>query len=902
MRLKGYSLAAALVLLFFTWGSEQVHASECPVYTHYVTQGYDYKGLIKFGGIDLDPMRGGIQNTLQTAPGKRVKAQARWIFGSECQDCRIYVNVFGSWDQDREIAELYSGPVGTSSSITLAAFSFNAPDTEGEYIVRVIFSMGGGYAGDFQAAGLKKSCEGERHVFFMDGLLNVSGEAVGVRILSPRVEVGAGVAKKLKGASLVINASIRGNISGVEVFIDGKKVSDELPYTWSTVNESPGIHLVAVEAFRDAIRVRDEVRVELASGSYTGTEKPPALEWVTEFAGELKAAVPSGDGRFILAAVDDALLMYDRAGSLVWRKTQKGIRKIAVSPDGSTLAAASERVLTYMTNSGDDLWNFTPGEGIAAAAVTPSGKTAVASRGTIHLLDAAGGVVWNVSLGEDLIALSAAGDEYVAAASKNRIFLFSNQSALQWSYPLPGEVKALASTASGMIAAATKEEVVLISDGVLIRSFSVEDSTTGIGVSSDGRDVAVAGKNSVRLYRDGAMIWSVASESPVRDVFIMGDASEVLYTEGSRMVMLRGGIKKDVGPGIEGVKIWVIAVAVVAAAAAGIILRSRKLKPPEKPEPAGEEGKEAKIELEPVSESLKILGEGSLMVHVLNSRTKKPVLKATVYLNGRSKETDEDGKAVFEDVTRGRYKIKVERKFYHPVEAGHVFRGPEEQVRLELAPKIGLREEHEARLKTALEEVRGRYETVAHLDTCLPGYLRSVAESIVDFVETSSDILGEYGEETMENLVSTAESVCEGLGEVILDWRNVRLYEVGGKAEGECHARPLREVEKLDKAVSDPGKFIDIHLPSLRRRLELLDREITGLIGRLTITPLAGVWKIAEGLIVDAQGAMGERDEGKKKLKAKASLELVFAGYLLACAEDMLKKEDILERLRHHIL
>jgi hypothetical protein len=897
MRLKGYSLAAALILLFSASASGQVSTSQCTVYTHHVTQGYDYKGLIKFGGIDLDPTMTGIQSTFQTAPGGMVRAQARWIFGTACPECRLYVNVFGSWEQGREIAKLYSGQMGAASSITLATFFINAPETEGEHTLRVIFSMGAGYADDFQATNLKTKCRGEQHIFFMEGVLRVSGESVDLEILSPRPEAGVGIAKIPLGAPVVVNASIRGNASGMELFIDGKKVSDKLPYTWSTVNETVGLHLIAVEAFTNTTRVRKEIRVELSNVSFTAVDAHPIVEWVNEFGVGLRAAALSGDGRFIVAAADDAIYVYHSTGRLAWRKTYKGIKNVAVSGDGSALAAASDKVIIYLSDSGHALWNATFSGGISAIAVTPSGRTAVASGGVIHFFGADGSPIWNTSLGEDITALSTPGDGYIAASSKNRIFLLSNQSTLQWSYPVPGELKALSSTASGMVAAATNKEAVLIYEGVLTRSFSVTDAV-GIGVSSDGALVVVGGGNSIQLYRDGALIWSMATEGPVGGVFLSGDASEVLYTDDRSIVMLQGGLKGG-DAAIGGVKIWVIALAVIAAVAAGLILRARKIKPIEKPQPVTQEKKEVSIELEPVSEGLKMLGEGSLLVHVLNSRTKKPVIKAKVFLNGRSKETDEEGKAVFEEVTRGRYRIRVNRKFYQPVEAEHLFRGPEEQIRLELSPRIGLREEHTERLKAALEEVKRSYGAVAHLDTCLPGYLKSVAENIVDFVETSSDIPGDSYEDAIEYMVATAEKVCGELGEVILDWRNVRLYEVGGKAEGECRAKSFGDHEKLEKAVSDPGKFVENNLPQLRRRLELLDGEITGMIGELTITPLAGIWKIAEGLVLDA---LSVSSRGNEKAMLRASMELIFADSILGCMEEMLGMEDVLERLRHPIL
>lgn len=895
--MKGFRgfLVLFFILLLNSAGAQAVE-SQCTTFTHYVTPGSDYKGVIKFEGVDLDSQTQGMQETLNAAPGMRVNALAKWTFGTACPDCRFYVNAYGSWEPGKEIAELYSGPIGPVPSPSLESFFFRAPKKVGEYVVRVIFVLDGEYAKDFHASTIASSCREQRHIFFMDGFLNVSGDAPGVEILSPRSETG--VVEESLGRVLVINASIHGNVSEVGVFIDGKNVSKELPYNWSTVNESAGIHIVAVEVAGNNTRIREEVRVELLNVSFTG--KPPPITWVKEFGSGLRGAELSRNGRLIFVAAGDTLYLYDQKEGQKWWKTRKGIEKVAISSNGTALAAASDKELIYISDSGEVLWNYTLPEKINSIALTPSGKVVVAAGKSVYFLDAGGNRLWNITMEEDVASVSSPTDGSIAAAVKNRVVLISNDSALIWSYPAPGKVYSVASTGTGIVAAGAEKDVLYLLNGTLQRSLNVQEPVVSLALSADGRHVLVASGKFIRFYQDGTPLWSKETRGVVGRVFLSGDASTAVYTEGSSVVLFQRELgKKGI---MDGARLDPLVIAAVAAfVVLGLILFSRRRRTVKESPPVREKKKEVQIELEPVSESLEILREGSLMVHVMNLKTKKPVIKAIVRLDGRVKETDKNGRALFEDVARGRYSVRVERKFYEPMEAEYVFRGPEEQIRLELIPILGLRDDDEARLKAALEEVKRSYGAVSHLDSCLPGYFKSIAENVVDFIEASSDIPGDVDydyEDVVDSLVSTAETICGDLGEVILDWRNVRLYEAGGKREGGCVVEPSGDPAKVEKAVSDPGKFLEDSLPVLQRRLTLIDAEITAEIGRLTITPLSRVWKIAENLVRKAQESTGRG--GKAELRA--AVMLIFADYILDCVEDMLQNEEVLERLKHGIL
>ena len=113
-------------------------SSVCSTFTYQATPGYDFKGIIKFDSLDMDVQQRGIQNLVVASAVQRVTAQVRWTFGSACPDCNFFINVFGSWKQDNEIAKLYSGATGVAPSISIVPISFEVPKEKGDYTLRVV--------------------------------------------------------------------------------------------------------------------------------------------------------------------------------------------------------------------------------------------------------------------------------------------------------------------------------------------------------------------------------------------------------------------------------------------------------------------------------------------------------------------------------------------------------------------------------------------------------------------------------------------------------------------------------------------------------------------------------------------------------------------------------------------
>lgn len=896
------ALASMAFLVLFT--IVPVQASSCTTNTYTVTPGFDFKGIIKFDYLDLNIRQGGIQNTLVVSPGQRVTAQVRWTFGTSCSECKFYINVYGSWKPGEEIAKLYSGPISTTPSISVVPLPFKAPTAQGEHILRVIFSLGEGYAEDFQALNIIKSpCVENRHVFFFDGLLNVSstakGEALEIKITSPKSKTG--FIEETLGKTIDINANISGNVSDMTLYIDGRNLSKVLPYSWSTSNESEGVHVITLEAIDLANNtVRKEIKVELLNRSATG-ELPPII-WANEIGGGVGDLDFSRDGRIILVTGKDYLSLYDQDGIRLWRRTIKGSPKVSLSPDGKKIATALRKEIHYLSDTGVLIWNYTlPGDA-GDIALTNSSFVAVTSGRKIYYIDSNGTRLWNRSLDDTINMIAASGDS-IAATAKNRVYLLSNDSTVMWTYITPALINTLAASAKGEVVIGTQRDIYYLSgNGTLKWNFLAPAVISSIAISADGKYLAAASGKILYFFEGTSLLWSQQIRNPIQKVFLSDDGANLVFATGSAISLTQNfQVKKGWGPELEDKKILALVLAGVMIIVFYAYV-SKKRKPALEAKRPVKEEKKAGINLEAVSEGLQIFKEGSLLIDVLNSKTKRPVIKASVVLDGRVRETNEKGRVIFEDLSKGRYDIKIEREFYKTVEEKYVFRGPEEHLRIELTPVFGLRDADMGRLKNALGALKKNYQVVSSLDSCLPSYYKSIGENVVDFVETVSDIPSYFKafnyEDVIENLISVADLICRDLSEIMVEWKNVKLYEVGGKTGAECKAKPFRGLNEFEKAVTAPEEFIELSKSTVRQRLSIIDGEITDKIKELTIMPLSGLWRISEKLIRLAEEKPGHGAEDQLRI----AILLIFADSLLDYVEEMLQNDEVIDRLKHSIL
>tara|TARA_B100000315_G_C14590943_1_gene595718 strand:- start:2025 stop:3173 length:1149 start_codon:yes stop_codon:yes gene_type:complete len=311
--------------------------------------------------------------------------------------------------------------------------------------------------------------------------------------------------------------------------------------------------------------------------------------------------------------------------------------------------------------------------------------------------------------------------------------------------------------------------------------------------------------------------------------------------------------------------------------------------------------KSPEVNLEVVSESLEILKNAQIEINVTNSNTNKPINKAIVRLGNRNNETNESGNTKFEDVSKGIYEISVEREFYDKIIKKIDVQESKESIQINLIPVSGLRGTQADRLNNTIELVRDKYHEIPPSDSYLPLYYQSIGENIIYFVEKILDMPSLFKDvdysKSMDELISATEIICIELGEIMIDWKNVKIYEGNEENNVKCIAPAFSEIKKFEDALIDPAKFVEINNQVIKQRLNSVDEKITERIKDITIMPISGVWRISEKLINVINLGIDDVDTNLKN-----TILLLFSDAILDYVEDMLNNDQILDRLKASII
>ncbi len=166
-------------------------------------------------------------------------------------------------------------------------------------------------------------------------------------------------------------------------------------------------------------------------------------------------------------------------------------------------------------------------------------------------------------------------------------------------------------------------------------------------------------------------------------------------------------------------------------------------------------------------------------------------------------------------------------------------------------------------LKSRMEELlRKSRSTLGNLPQgCLTNYIGGVIENLIELGRELSRRGHPSGE-----IYSALEEAVGGLLDMFTDWKILALAEASSE---NCEPKKPRLEELI------------LHIKGLSGELERVDSEINQAVDKMSIYPLAKMWKIAEKLAT---------------LNTESSK--VFAVYLLRCIEEMISREEISSNLR----
>jgi len=322
-----------------------------------------------------------------------------------------------------------------------------------------------------------------------------------------------------------------------------------------------------------------------------------------------------------------------------------------------------------------------------------------------------------------------------------------------------------------------------------------------------------------------------------------------------------------------------------------------------KPEPAGEitDDKPVKPETKPhVRITPPEPKPVQLRVKVLDSASKTPIPGVAVHAGQKTRKTDEAGEGVF-TLDRGKelmIKTSGIPNLYGDGSATASADSVDGGVATILLPSIvSPDQEQDARLRAVRGAFENRYREVSGYDRCIPGFYRSVAQRLIEYVRGITAVhflCGKHGpKDVMDRLVSVIEVVCTELSEVMVSKRGIDLYAAGGtgteNASG-CTASLISH-DSLTDLISDPAGFASKTSQGVQQLLSDTDKEITSRTRDMSVLPITGIWSIAKELLSDQSG-----DD------IECAMRILVADILLRYAREMYENPEIVKRMKRGIL
>jgi hypothetical protein len=891
------------VLLFAIILIPTASASMCPKNIYYLTPGYSFAdGNVIFSHMDMDLSKSGIQNIAKVPPGELTTAEIAWGWGSNCPDCTVYINSFGSWDTDKDIMKLYSGPKGEFPSDSKIPISFMTPNTPGVYKFRVIFAYDKEYALDFDGSNLcsEAECQAreECSVLIAEGDINVTTlgaegtTPLSVELTSPKTTAVSGILKANVGAVIPINADVKAppnTTVDITIEIDDQEVSGFLPYSWNTFNSSEGTHwIVVIAEDENGTRAYDEIEVLLLNktGEYGAI---PPLVWKQRIKGTVNDLDISEKGDYIVAgSIEGFAYLFDRSGKKLWEHDlSASINSVSIDALGERLLFASGSILYYLNGEGLLVWNYTNPTEINSVAMNREGsRIALSSENVLYYLTGNGSLLWTYSTSNPInsIAINSDGSK-VASASGNVLYYFSEDGALNWTYSSTTEINSVAMNRDGNRIAFTSGNVLYYMDNLASLLWNLTD-ITDVALSSDDSLILAKSDNILHVVNNrGSVLWKEISENAMGTISVSPQGKFLVYSEGDS-IFLRDNSHVTIAeqPIIE---IYAV-VALLAILVVGIFVKRKGISSTlskigikrAEAEKGDKEAAPAHVEV------------ATLKIIVTNNKTKKPIKGAKVLSGNKVTYTNDNGKAIFEDVQFGEYTVIVEKEAYQPSQETRAVGEGENLIEIALIPQVGATGKNEEALKGIMYNLSKEYESVSNYDTCLPNYYKSIGERIVEFLEMLSHspefFEAENREEILDSFVEAGAVTSSGLREVISDWRNVKLYQAASELEkSQCDAKAV-EVKKLRASLTNPEALRH----EIERRLSELDKKMMDHMNELTIIPVSTLWQVSKDLLRESLAASGYR---------KLAL-LFFANILTEYTDNMLEDAEIIKRLKFAIL
>jgi len=287
--------------------------------------------------------------------------------------------------------------------------------------------------------------------------------------------------------------------------------------------------------------------------------------------------------------------------------------------------------------------------------------------------------------------------------------------------------------------------------------------------------------------------------------------------------------------------------------------------------------------------------KAEVTVKVLDAASRTPVPGAIVHAGANTRKTDDSGTVTFEFESGKECTIMTNG-------IPNLYDGATASVAgntatILLSSLVHPDQEQDARLRVIRQSFENRYREVSGYDRCIPGFYRSVAQRLIDYVRgiaASHFVRGENTpKEVMDQLIAVIAVVCMELSEIMTSKRSVDLYAACASGSGSAPVCVASQIgyDLLSDLIGDPSGFASKKDSEVQQLLSLIDNEITLRTRDMNVLPVTGVWSIAKDVLSEqSDGELGN------------AIRILVAGVLLKYAKEMYENPEIVKRMKQGIL
>lgn len=898
-----------IICMFFSLLPGNVFG-DCTRYYHDLVPEGDYKGYMEFRYLDMDSLQNGVQDSVMVNPGGKVTPVVSLNWGENiCNNCGIFINAFGDWEQKGELSKLYSGLPGKNSNI-VTYFSFKAPSAPGEYDINVLISFKDGFSGDFLGESLCQSqCDDsqECHIFIARGKIEVK-EVSSTDDIPPEIELAVenmervfGDIEFFVGDNVAIDVIVNDKQAALKLIINGEETSDYFPYSWDTFNLTPGRYVIQAEAKdHKGSTAQDSVSVVLKNT----TRDEIVSRWAGHVQGDIGSMAQSEDGR-VAVAHGNSISIYNNKGKEWTFKAPGKVTRAALSPDGQVAAALSREIIFLFSGNGTPIWNHSAGQPISKMALSGKGDyVAYSANEVLFVIGEKGELEGNATFLNPITNLEISNDGGTILVSlsseQGNLKTLSRSRDVLKSLTVPGDIDSIAlGKQNDLFGVTAGNRFYLLENRTAQWQIDNPVNYTGLAISSNGKNILLYDNYNITILDGSGKLIHRAPLADASHISISPSGSHFAYSLGPYFHVVKNQRTDPLGFFEDNLN-YILGGALAIAILILLIVMGRKIKSRKKEEkPAIEKeavfSKPAPLEKATYPEQKR---ESNLELGVINSLNGLPLAGVKVESERGTLVTESRGRAIIKGFMGENLEIRISYPGFEDRLISMTLDREKIYEAIDLLPLVQEDIDLNRVMDNSIVALENSFLQMKGHDQCLPSYIKGIGEAVKESLGHGYKYLppergDEYRKVFFHHMTDLFNRAAMGLEEVMTDWKNVALYKAASRLPNRtCVPERINLEESFIKMGMDPGKFYSMEYSSTMNRLKNIDQLITSQIGRYTVNISMGIWKLARDLLYGIENMPPER----------AAVSLVIANLLLANIEKMLEDPHVQERLKLSIL